>query len=306
MKKTQSEVSASLVERLWNLFLARVSYARFYTERVTGRGGKVVPDHLGFRSLNCHTGEQPEGIQGVSHIFESLGFLVVNTYNFPLRNLKAQHLELPGSRLPKTFVSQLETAHLPRWCRQLISDSVRNTPYLLSDRGIELLNKLKKEGSLTCEGATILENELAGYFQRPWLPPEKEVVLKINDVNHYAAWVLLHGNAPSHFAMLINEQKARGWSDLKIISKAMRQAGIPMKHRIAGSPDSSLQQSATRAVKEDVVVKEDGESSLLQWTYGYLELIRRNPVAENKDLLFDGFLESHESELYQMTVTLEN
>ena len=306
MKKTKKEVSANLVEKLWNVFLTRVSYARIYKDMIIRRGGNVVIDHLGFRSLNCHTGEQPGGIHGVKHIFESLGFSVARKYTFPGRKLNAVHLEMPQSGLPKIFISQLEVLQLPLWCRHSINETVVNSSYLLSDNGIELLNKLKTDGLLTCEGATVLLDELVDCFRCPWDPPEKDDVIKINEVNHYAAWVLLHGNAPSHYGVLINEQNARGWPDIKTISSAMQQAGIPMKQRIAGSVNSNLEQSATLAVKEEVVVKDEGMYGLLPWTYGYLELIRRSHDTEDKNALFGNFLEAHERQLYQMTVTLDN
>jgi len=164
-------------------------------------------------------------------------------------------METPG--LPKIFVSQLNVQQLPGWARQLFPEVVADTPYLLSDPGIELLNRLKQDGQLTSEGAEIMVAELTGYFHRPWNPPPKETIIKLNEVSHYAAWVLLHGNAPSHFAALINGQDVKSLPDLETTVKALQKSGVAVKESMEGAKDGILRQSATYAVKEDVKVKGD-------------------------------------------------
>lgn len=306
MKRTKEDIAAELTGMLWDDFLSRVSYARLYTDMVTRRGGCVVIDHIGFRTLNTHTGEQPGGIWGIRHIFECLGYTPSGKYSIAAKNIKAVHFESVVGRMPKIFVSQLEVSQLPAWVQLLFPEMIANTPYLLSDTGIELLNKVKTDGSITQEAADILIAELVKYFRRPWSPPYKESVLKINDVSHYAAWVLLHGNSPSHFASLMNVQNVSEWQDIKTTSQAMQYAGIPMKHNIEGNSETLLQQSATLAVKEEVTVKDDGMYHEIPWTYAYLELIQRNHDRSNGEVLFQNFLEDHERHLYKMTMTLEN
>ena len=306
MKRKKEDITAELTGKLWEGFLNRVSYARLYNEMVSRRGGSIVIDHIGFRTLNTHTGEQPGGIWGIRHVFECLGYTPSGKYSIAAKNLKAVHFEHAVSGLPKIFVSQLEVSQLPVWVQQLFPEVVANTPYLLSDTGIELLNKLKNDGMLIHEAADILVDELVQYFRRPWSPPLKDTVLKINDVSHYASWVLLHGNAPSHFASLMNAQNVAEWPDIKTTSQAMQYAGIPMKRKIEGNGEALLQQTATMAVKEEVTVKDVGTYHEIPWTYAYLELIQRNHERNNQEILFQNFLEDHERHLYQMTITLEN
>lgn len=306
MKRTIDEVTGELVEKLWESFLSRVSYARQYNELVERRTGRVVIDHVGFRTLNTHTGEQPGGIWGIRHIFESLGYIPAGKYNFKKKKLKAVHMESGAQPLPKIFISQLEVDQLPRWVQPLLAEALADTPYLLSDTGIELLNRLSKDRLLTHEAADALVNELMNYFQRPWNPPRKDTILQLNDVSHYAAWVLLHGNSPSHVASLVNEQHVPALPDLKSTCQAMMDAGIPMKKRIEGVAEGLLLQSATLAVKEEVTVKDDDTYLEIPWTYGYLELIQRGFDKDNHQVLFQSFLEEQERHLYQMTMTLEN
>jgi hypothetical protein len=306
MKRLKEEIAASLIRKLWEAYLDRVSYARIYSEMVRKKNGNLVIDHIGFRTLNAHTGEQPEGIWAIRHIFESLGYYPAEKYRFTKKNLMATQFESEYKGFPKIFISQLEVALLPDWIQQLFPEIVSNTSYLLSDSGIELLSKIKSDGLLTAEAAEVLENELVNYFQRPWHPPLKDTILKMNDVSHYAAWVLLHGNAPSHFASLINGQNIAAWPDIESTCQALQKAGIPMKEKIEGEKGSLLQQSATYAVKEDVTVSGENGLEEIPWTYGYLEFIQRGITNDNGQDYFPNFIESQERHLYKMTMTLDN
>jgi hypothetical protein len=228
-------------------------------------------------------------------------------YNFPKKKLNAVHFEHPDEKLPKIFVSQLETELLPLWAQNIITRSVKDTPYLLSDQSIELLQKVKSDGELPVEAADFLVDDLVQYFRRPWKVPLKEDVLKINDVSQYAAWVLLHGNAINHFTAFINYQNVADWPDLETTCKGLEEAGIPMKESIEGKKGSKLQQSSTQAVKEDVEVRVEDGIEKITWTYAYYELAQRNYVQENGERkLFSGFLGEQAAHLFDMTKTRDN
>jgi hypothetical protein len=307
MKRNNVEVAASLCQKLWNVFTKRVSYAKLYSEMVNRKGGQIVIDHIGFRTFFTHTGEQPEGIMAIRHILECLGYRPAGKYVLPKKNLKAIHFEHKNGGLPKFYISQLDVSRLPGWAQNLLPEVLADTHYLLPDTGIELLNRLNADSLLTSEGAEVLENELVNYFRRPWKHPPKETVLKLNDVSHYAAWTLLHGNSPSHFAVLVNNQNVADWPDLETTCNALKNAGIPMKDKIEGDLGSVLRQSATLAVKESVNVRGEYGLDELTWTYAYLELIQRGFLEEDGGRnLFQGFIESQERHLYNLTRTLEN
>ncbi len=307
MKRNAGQIAKSLINRLWEAFSVRVPYVQTYTGLVNLKGGRVVLDHLGFRTLNTHSGEQPEGILAIRHIIECLGYQPAGKYTLPKKNLKAIHFEAETEGLPKFYVSQLNVTQLPVWAQNLLPDALSDTPYLLSDTGIELLGKLKKDKILNTEAAEILVDELLNYFRRPWNPPSKETVLKLNDVSHYAAWTLLHGNSPSHFAVSVNQQNVAAWPDLESTIDALKKSGVPFKEKTEGEKGGVLQQAATLAVKEDLPVKTDGDTDQISWTYAYLEFIRRGYTDENgQQVLFQGFIESQERHLYNLTRTLEN
>ncbi len=307
MKVSAREIALKLLDSLWEKYIERVSYAQKYVDLVTEKGGIVVNDHIALRTFNTHTGEQPEGIRAIKHILNCLEYAPAGTYEFTKKRLKAVHFEHPDPIFPKIFVSQLEVDLLPGWAQTIIKNAVKDTPYIISDRSIELLSVLKQEGELPRVAGEALVVDLVQYFRRPWKVPQKDDVLKLNDISQYAAWVLLHGNSVNHFTAFINYQSVPEWPDLETTCKALAQAGIPMKEALEGKKGSRLQQSATQAVKEEVEVKGDDGIEKITWTYAYYELAERGYINEKgKEILFSGFLGEQAAHLFDLTKTREN
>ncbi|TNF44100.1 MAG: DUF1338 domain-containing protein [Bacteroidetes bacterium] len=307
MKRTTQEITVLLFDKLWNQYIERVPYAKQYVDLVTQKNGKVVIDHIAFRTFNAHTGEQPEGIRAIRHILNFLGYKPVTKYSFPKMKLKATHFECQDESLPKIFVSQLEVGELPEWAQNAINTTVNNTTYLITDKSIELLRILEQNGALPSEAAGYLVDDLVRYFRRPWNIPLKEDVLKLNDISQYGAWVLLHGNSVNHFAALVNSHEVQDWPDLETTGKALAEAGVPMKEHIEGEIGGPLQQTATLAVKEEVKVKSEAGIENMMWTYAYFELTQRGYIVENGiKKLFSGFVGEQANHFFNMTRTREN
>ncbi len=307
MKRTTEEIVRLLIGKLWEQFVERVPYARQYVDLVAKKGGEIALDHIAFRTFNTHTGEQPEGIRAIKHILNFLGYKPVTKYKFPKKKLNSIHFEHPNETLPKIFVSQLEVNEMPAWAQSVINDTVHNTYYLLSNKSLELLRILEENRILPIEAADYLVEDLAQYFRRPWNIPLKKDVLKINDLSQFGAWVLIHGNAVNHFAVLINDQKIKDWPDLESTCKALVAGGIPMKNTIEGEKGSMLRQTATLASKEEVDVKGENVFEKMVWTYAYLELTERNYIdVDGVQKLFSGFLTEQANHLFNLTETHEN
>ena len=307
MKRSVNEITLNVFDKLWDQYLERVPYARVYSDLVTKKGGRVVNDHIAFRTFNTHTGEQPEGIRALRHILLSLGYKPATKYKFQKKKINAIHFEHPDEKLPKIFVSQLEVELLPEWAKSLIHKTVKDTRYLLTNHSIELLNILKEKQFLPLEAAEYLVNDLFHYFKRPWDIPNKEDVLKLNDVSQYGAWVLLHGNSVNHFSALINFQNVDELPDLETTCKALAKNGVPMKDSIEGEKGSKLQQSSTQAVKEEVKVRGENGIEQMTWTYAYYELAERGYIEINGEKkMFNGFLGEQAAHLFNMTRTRDN
>jgi hypothetical protein len=172
---------------------------------------------------------------------------------------------------------------------------------------LELLSILEENGSLPMEAVEFLVDDLAQYFRRPWNIPIKEEVLKLNDISQFGAWVLIHGNAINHFAVLVNEQDVKVWPTIEATVNALAAAGIPMKAYIEGEPGSKLRQTATLAVKEEVDVKGELGFETMVWTYAYFELTERNYIeVDGSRKLFSGFLGEQANHLFDLTETHDN
>lgn len=305
MKVNSDEILNRLLDALWVNYTQRVSYAKTYEEMVQAKGGKVVNDHIAFRTFGTHTGEQPHGMNTIWHIINTLGYKPAGNYVFPEKKLKAVHFQHPNPLLPKIFVSQLEVDELPEWAQVLIKEQVANTPYHLSEIAVLDLLELSQNETLDEPAAENLINELVAYLKRPWGIPKKESIEKLNEISQYGAWTLIHGNSVNHFTAFINYQEVPEWPDLQTTCAALAAAGVPMKDHIEGQKGSKLQQSSTQAVTEMVdVILPDGSQSQMPWSYAYYELAERGYVQENgNQVLFSGFLGDQATHLFDMTKT---
>ena len=303
MKTNSEEILSRLLDALWQEYIQRVSHAKTYAHLVQQKGGKVVNDHLAFRTFNTHTGAQPHGIGGVWHILDAFDYKPAGSYTFTEKKLHAIHVQHPNRKFPKIFISQLEVMDLPQWAQDLITEQVNNTPYLLSDSTIDELLQLNKDKELPDDSAENLVEELSAYFCRPWGIPKQKSIEKLNEISQYAAWTLIHGNSVNHFTAFINYQNVKEWPDLQSTCEALTGAGVPMKDSIEGQKGSKLQQSSTQAVTEMVdVIRPDGSKGKIPWTYAYYELAERGYIVENgKQVLFSGFLGEQATHLFDMT-----
>ncbi len=293
-----------LFDRLWSDYRQRVPHAQRYVDLVTERGGRVVNDHIAFRSLNVPQAAQPAGIDALLNVFLPLGYTEFDRFEFPETHLRAVHLEPPAQDLPKLFISQLQVAELPPELAQRIEQAAS-----LWDESFtypqQLLAALEADALHDADHASAAD-QLADLFRRPWLPPPRNLVLDAHEHSQYAAWTLLHGNAVNHFTGFINAQNVPAWPDIQATVDGLRAAGVPMKDTIEGGPDSGLRQSSTRAAEGDFPVTEpDGAIGQLHWTYAYYELAERAliPDGQGGQKYFPGFAAHQTTGLFEMTRT---
>jgi hypothetical protein len=295
-------VLTNLLDRLWDNYCNRVSYARRYCDLVLAKGGRVVNDHIAYRTLNTPMGDLPVGIEGMSRVITPLGYKPADSYAFTDKHLVARHYEHPDPLLPKIFISQLQVDELPADTAGKIRDAVANAKDLLAGDAASMLDRAE---TLSPSDADALTDKLYAYITtRPWPAPPKDAVVEINNVSQYAAWTLLHGNSVNHFTAYINEQQVADWSDIDVTVAALREAGVPMKESVEGQPGSKLRQSATQAVDEDCdVVDASGKPAKLRWSYAYYELAERGsvPGPDGKPVRFSGFLGPQATHLFEMT-----
>ncbi|MCU0470727.1 MAG: DUF1338 domain-containing protein [Arcicella sp.] len=302
--KTQETITKSLMEKLWEGYCQRVTYAKQYADMVFTEGGNVVNDHCAFRTFNTHTGGQPAGIRAIEEVLESLGYEKIAPYSFPSKHLNSFHYQHPTNiNFPKFFVTQLEVHELSGEAQQLINEAVKDAPDVLAGEPRQLLATLKQNKELISAEADRLVEALVKFFARPWQPAKRSTILALNKESQFAAWTLLHGNSVNHFTAYINYQKVAAWGDIEQTMEVLKQAGIPIKPEIEGLKGSKLRQSSTQAIDEDCpVVEDDGSTGTLRWSYAYYELAERGYLeTDGQKVWFDGFLGEQATNLFEMT-----
>lgn len=302
--KTQETITKSLLEKLWEDYCKRVTYAQQYADMVKAQGGNVVNDHCAFRTFNTFTGGQSPGIRAIEEVLEALGYGKISPYSFPSKHLNSFHYQHPKNiNFPKFFVTQLEVKELSEEAQNLINEAVKDTPDLLAGEPRQLLATLRQNKELISNEADRLVEALAKFFSRPWEPAKKETILTLNKESQFAAWTLLHGNCVNHFTAYINHQNVSAWGDIEQTMAVMSKAGIPIKPEIEGIKGSKLRQSSTQAIDEDCpVVDADGSMTTLKWSYAYYELAERGYLAnDGHKVWFDGFLGEQATNLFEMT-----
>ncbi len=279
-------------DSLWRQYLTRVSYARVYQDMITNAQGTVANDHIAFRSLRLNIdtakGEVNLGIKLFEPMLHILGYEAADEYFFP-NHLYARYYRHPKLKeydLAKLFISELIVEQLPLDIATLIYDTVigANLEHFTNFEAVPSNNSTK-------------------IFTRPWQPPSRSVVEKVNQHSQYGAWVLLHGYSVNHFTGYVNRQNTPQYPDIDSTARGLANLGVPMKAEIEGSTSVGLRQTATQAVTELVtVVEETNQETLIPWTYAYYEIAERYMVeVEGKQILFDGFLGNNAKQLFEMT-----
>lgn len=286
-----SQIARQLWDRLWQKYIARVSYAQTYQQMILNAGGNIANDHIAFRSLRLSTGGKSLGIDYLGTVAEALGYAVAGEYTFFQTKLYARHYQ-HSDNLPKLFISELIVEELPDAIASLIYNSVSSA---------SILERSQIEDLIT---ASDIET-IAQIYTRPWMPPKLAIVEKVNAVTQYGAWILLHGYAVNHFTGYINSQNTPQYPDIESTASALSKLNVPMKAEIEGSISSGLRQTATFAVNEMVAVVEDSSNQVMQipWTYAYYELAERTIVElePGKKVLFNGFKGDNAQNLFEMT-----
>jgi hypothetical protein len=300
-----AEIAQQLWDLLWQEYRNRVIYARIYQQMIEDAGGSIANDHIAFRTLRLTVDQNGHSIQlGIPYlakIAEALGYQQAGEYHFPAQFLYAQHYVHPEQDnydLPKLFISELIVDDLPEKVAAMIKETVQSGEFLPSPdlSSLKLINALDQQ--------TLL-NQLVHLFKRPWQPPKKSAVEQINIISQYGAWVMLYGYSVNHFTGYVNRHQTAKYQNIEQTIAGLTNLGVPMKSSIEGSAKSGLCQTATQAVTEQVWVKEDVTSNLIQisWPYAYYEIAERHQIKNSvgNSVLFEGFLSAQAQQLFEMT-----
>ena len=285
-----------LFDALWVEYRSRVSYVRQYEEVVAKLGGSFFNDHIAFRTLSR---QRPQvGIVTLSRIFEALGYIPANCYQFPDKDLRSIHYQHANPRLPKLFITEMQTWKLSPASQEVVSKALSAHVDPFSDQDLTDLANLER---VSPDRRLMLLGEAKAWFSDPlWPAPTSNEIKAINKESQFAAWVLVHGYRVNHFTALVNSHGAAAIDDIDKTIDAMKRADIPMKADIEGAKGSKLRQTATEAVMTDVAAA-DGS---FPWTYAYFEIAERGTITDGetgRTGRFEGFLGPQATNLFEMT-----
>jgi hypothetical protein len=289
-----------LFDALWVEYRGRVKYVQMYEDVVAKLGGTFFNDHIAFRTF---ARQRPQvGVVTLSRLFQALGYIAAGCYQFPDKHLTSVHFQHANPRLPKLFISELETWKLSENAGRIIDAALAQHPPAISDGA---LHDLAHDEKASAERRQELLEETKRWFSNPlWGPPAIEDVRELNKESQFAAWVLVHGYRVNHFTALVNSHGTPALDDIEKTITAMKGGGIPMKAEIEGARGSKLRQTATEAVMVESPMLEAGEPRPTLWTYAYFEIAERGVVADpetGRTGRFEGFLGPQATNLFEMT-----
>jgi len=297
-RSPQERLSLRLFDALWSTYRDRVPYVGMYEKLIAGAGGRLVNDHVAFRTI---ASQQPTlGIVTISRLFEALGYQAAGCYAFPDKHLSSVHYQHPNVEFPKLFISELRTWELDPAVRKILLRTVGSHRPPIADTVLDEVTHLREDPN----DDRLLKKLLTVFQKLPWEMPDKGDVERVNQTSQFGAWVMLHGYAVNHFTALVNSHGVKSLDDIDKTVAACRSAGIPMKSEIEGAPGSKLRQTATDACMVTVRVRDRGNVVKLPWSYAYFEIAERGTVKDpstGKDVRFEGFLGPQATQLFEMT-----
>ncbi|MGZ3725910.1 MAG: 2-oxoadipate dioxygenase/decarboxylase family protein [Pseudobdellovibrio sp.] len=263
---TQNKLTEFLSD-IWNDFIQVNPTAKEIHSLLEKNNEKVVNDHIAFRTFS-----RPEiSAKVMADRFTQLGYTIEKEYEFPVKRLKALHMEHFDISKPKIFISEIDINKLSNTSKKVLEDSLRQIP-----AGITTRDSLPFSG-------------------RHWEASYK-TYLNLYSESEYAAWLYAHGFRANHFTVLANELK--NLNDIKKLNEFLKANGFTLNAsggEIKGSPSLLLEQSSTMAAPVQVRFEE----GLFNIPGGYYEFAKRYPMKNSK--LFQGFVAESADKIFEST-----
>lgn len=247
-------------KRIYDLIFERERSADAALER-------LVNDHVAFRTYDTAR----IGLAALSAIFQKYGYQEKGEYRFEEKRLYARHLQHPDERLPKVFISELETAKFSPLV-QAVAEQVNAS----------VSEKVSKQENLLWSG-------------RHW-SAEHSIYQKLLSESEYAAWMYAFGFRANHFTISVNHLKT--FKDLPELNQFIVEAGYELNSAggvIKGEPAQLLEQSSTLAERTRVGFA-DGVHEIPAC---YYEFARRYPLQEGG--LYQGFIAASADKIFEST-----
>jgi len=259
----------NIFAKLWNDYTSQNPDVKKVFDLFTGRGEKVLNDHIAFRTFN----DSRINIDVLSEVFQKNGYVHKGSYHFNDKHLFARHFELPADPFaPRVFISELITEDFSPFLRNTVKDLVGKIP-------LDVLNS---------------ENII--FSGRTWGKPSFETYEALRKESEYAAWVYVFGFRANHFTVNCNALST--FNSLQEVNSFLKDNGFKLNSaggEIKGTPAELLEQSSTLAGSVPVEFIEGGHDI----PSCYYEFALRYP--DKYGQLFSGFIALSADKIFEST-----
>ena len=256
--------------RLWHQYIQDNPVAEKVHRALTTLGETVVNDHIAFRTFN----DPRVNIAVLAKPFLQNGYRECETYEFPVKKLRAKHYEHDAPHAPKVFISEL----LLEKCSPALS-------HIVTTHLDKIPRALLSQVELLFSGAS-------------WQPLSYATYQTLLAESEYAAWMYAYGFRANHFTVNVNALKS--FKEMQALNLFLEKNGFTLNAvggKIKGSPQEYLEQSSTLA-ETKYVLFDDKEVAIPSC---YYEFAKRYPLANGK--LFQGFVAASADKIFESTNT---
>jgi len=212
---------SQIFPRLWEEHSALNPSVNKVFNLFTSEGEKVENDHIAFRTFS----DPRINIEVMARIFEAIGYVAKEEYQFEQKKLRAIHYENHRIKeAPKIFISELKLNECSPFLQKTIKQLLDNTEQTLFD-----------ERDLIFKG-TVWKNISYDTYQ------------EIRKESEYAAWLYVYGFRPNHFTVSVNSLQK--YDTVQKVNQLLKDNGFTLNTsggEIKGSPELLLEQSSIMA-----------------------------------------------------------
>lgn len=299
-----------IVPELHKKYIIEVPSAWKFEELIRRAGGELHLDHGATRTV------EPELHAFITRLGAAFGLEVSAHYEFPNKKLKAVALQSPGKEGFKWFSTLIECEKFSPKAIEVIKDDISRTKNRLSGEGLQILEKLEKDKSLTENEVLKFSNEIVWTFlSRQGLPAKKSTLEILSKESSEIVNALLVGPDFNHLGYDLDKLFIKEWYGqeiIEVLNDKMIQEGFEMLPEIQGVRGGLLRQTSTKADLMNFKVEdENGNPTTILSPSKFVELIQRGAERneqgklkfdeEGKIIRFRGFLSGNTEKLYEAT-----
>lgn len=257
-------------DQLWHSYVEITPQADKIRNLFLATDAEVINDHVAFRTF----ANSPIELDNLEPFVLAMGYQVQADYDFEEKKLRARSFIHPDSRVPKIFISELQTHKLSPKLQAILG------------RYMAQIQTAPTDHSIFWSG-------------RHWETPSLEDYQAVVAESEYGAWLLTIGLCVNHFTVSVEQLTST--NSLQEVLDRVKAAGFATNQvggEIKGSPEECLEQGSSMADKQAFVFA-GGEQQLIPTCF--YEFAKRYP--DHQGNLYQGFIAASADKIFESTFT---